>query len=510
MSEDTYDIIIIGSGLGGLAAAATLSKEGYSVLVLEQYHKLGGFGQSYKINDYIFDTAVHSVWFWEQIDELLKTEFGISLDVVPSRRNDRIIIGDTCEFMATSIPEMADQMKKIIPGESDNIQSYYDELIESQAGFVDWVNNPSDLAAKLRMLKYKDLWRKTLEEAVDSKVRDPLAKSLLYGYHDSYLYDYSWSYPAHHLYLTKYLYDGYQPVGGSQPLVDAFVYASEKYGAEFQTNSLVVKILTEGNEAKGVLLDDGRKIEAGTAVISNADGILTYEKLIGIEKLTSKMKNELKTWKRFAPSLSYYILNVGIDIDVEKVYGLKGDLTVYYPQNEVLKCLKTINAGVLGDDFWLWAVFPSVNDKTLAPPGHSVGVLSVLVPYDIENSSHASGAYNFDGLKAENTKGADYYKFKEVITKRILDRADEIFPGLSKHIVVKDLITPQTIEHTTLNHKGSTLEIDKLHLVGGWTEDGFSVPSVLTSGREVAFEISGKTGYRISADVNHRMERLRK
>ena len=93
--------------------------------------------------------------------------------------------------------------------------------------------------------------------------------------------------------------------------------------------------------------------------------------------------------------------------------------------------------------------------------------------------------------------------------------------------MVQDLITPQTIERTTLNYKGATLgfkvdpsdidmslgfnrksEIDKLYMTGAWSENGFSMPSVVNSGNLVAGDILGIKTDNLFINPKHRLERL--
>ncbi|MBL7884204.1 MAG: NAD(P)-binding protein, partial [Bacteroidia bacterium] len=56
-----YDVVIIGSGLGGLESAYILSKEGYKVLVLEKNRQLGGSLQIFVREKAIFDTGIHYI-----------------------------------------------------------------------------------------------------------------------------------------------------------------------------------------------------------------------------------------------------------------------------------------------------------------------------------------------------------------------------------------------------------------------------------------------------------------
>src|SRR5690606_23132991 len=56
-----YDVIIIGSGLGGLECGAILSREGYNVLVLEKNKQIGGSLQTFSRDKQIFDTGIHYI-----------------------------------------------------------------------------------------------------------------------------------------------------------------------------------------------------------------------------------------------------------------------------------------------------------------------------------------------------------------------------------------------------------------------------------------------------------------
>src|SRR6187402_1672217 len=57
--EKRFDTIVIGSGIGGLGAAAALAKCGQRVLVLERHFELGGLTQTFRRGDYQFATGVH-------------------------------------------------------------------------------------------------------------------------------------------------------------------------------------------------------------------------------------------------------------------------------------------------------------------------------------------------------------------------------------------------------------------------------------------------------------------
>ena len=73
--QETYDIIIIGSGMGGLATAAILSKEGQKVLVLERHYTAGGFTHVFKRKDYEWDVGIHYIGEMQRKNGVLRKLF---------------------------------------------------------------------------------------------------------------------------------------------------------------------------------------------------------------------------------------------------------------------------------------------------------------------------------------------------------------------------------------------------------------------------------------------------
>ncbi|MCI5127544.1 MAG: FAD-dependent oxidoreductase, partial [Candidatus Electrothrix sp. AUS3] len=57
--QNNYDVIVIGSGLGGLTSAKRLAKSGHSVLLLEHHSQLGGLATCFKRGGLIFDVSLH-------------------------------------------------------------------------------------------------------------------------------------------------------------------------------------------------------------------------------------------------------------------------------------------------------------------------------------------------------------------------------------------------------------------------------------------------------------------
>ena len=79
-----YDVVIIGSGLGGLVCGYILSKFGYKVCILEQHTQIGGCLQTFRRSGVTFDTGMHYIGSLDP-GQVLHTYFSYLglLDTVP-------------------------------------------------------------------------------------------------------------------------------------------------------------------------------------------------------------------------------------------------------------------------------------------------------------------------------------------------------------------------------------------------------------------------------------------
>ena len=116
-----YDVIIIGSGLGGLAAGAKLAKEGKRVLMLEQHFQVGGCATHFKRKDYTFEVSLHELKGLNKEDHIYKMYQ--DLDAVGNLTFLKIPefyrwVGHGMDIV---IPDDADQAKAIL------IDKYSDE-----------------------------------------------------------------------------------------------------------------------------------------------------------------------------------------------------------------------------------------------------------------------------------------------------------------------------------------------------------------------------------------------
>lgn len=131
-----YDVVIVGSGLGGLLCGSILSKEGFKVCILEQHSQIGGCLQTFKRNGCVFDTGMHYIGSFEkrQLLNQLFTYFNIAdkLKIKQLDKNAFDIIsinGDDYPF-AQGHANFIEQLKQFFPNEETALRKYIAKLIE--------------------------------------------------------------------------------------------------------------------------------------------------------------------------------------------------------------------------------------------------------------------------------------------------------------------------------------------------------------------------------------------
>lgn len=139
----TYDILIVGSGLGGLASAVILAKEGYSVCVLEKNNQFGGNLQTFVRDKTIFDTGVHYIGGLDKGQNLYRyfDYLGILPEIKLSRMDldayDYISFGDDEKAYphAQGYANFSAQLATYFPDERDAIEKYCAKIQEVCASF---------------------------------------------------------------------------------------------------------------------------------------------------------------------------------------------------------------------------------------------------------------------------------------------------------------------------------------------------------------------------------------
>ena len=277
-----WDTLVIGSGIGGLTAAAALAREGQRVLVLEQHDILGGMTQTFARQGFSFGTGLHYLTGVTapgddeaRFARLLNTlgDGTLRFQPLPDRFDlVRLIHPDGTETrFAYGAPEADNwaRLKAQFPAEGAAIDAYADQYEQARRSINTMMalhGVPRPAATLMRWVLGRRLQRRadvTLAEAL-AHVRDPQLRAILaarggdYGLPPSHA-----PLVLHALVMGSYAEGGAgYPIGGPARLAESLAAGVWNAGGELRTGARVAQLLVEDGRAVGVRLADGREERA--------------------------------------------------------------------------------------------------------------------------------------------------------------------------------------------------------------------------------------------------------
>ena len=438
-NENEHDVIVIGSGIGGLSAAALLAKRGLKVAVFEQHYLPGGYCTSWERRvrpphstpdskerwTYVFDAGVHDVSGLSErggIRSLLRM-LDIE-DAIEWKLNEQeYFIGETHFKVPHDADEFVCQLGERFPSEAENLRRFFNEMqlilremyadLEKTGGAPRAPDTIEDLLAYPKTHPHAYKWMdKPFVEMLDEFFSDPRVKDLLTAL-TGYLSDDPKSLTVGSMapILGYYFNGGYYPVGGSQALPNALVDVIEKHNGKIFLRTPVQRIIVEKDRAVGIELKNGQ-IHRAKAILSNADVHKTFLELVGREHLPSDFANQIESLK---PSTSAFIVFLGLDI------------------------VPNIAPITILDDIGI--MIPSKLDSHLAPTGHASVTLLKLLP-------------ETDFAKWDR-KSPGYSQRKHQFADAMIASAEEIIPGLRQHITYRQEGSPATFARYACTTNGS-------------------------------------------------------
>lgn len=265
-----YDIIIIGSGLGGLECGAILSKEGYNVCVLEKNEQFGGCFQTYQRKGHLLDTGIHYIGSLDegQIMNQYFRYFGI-MDKLKLRRLDeaafdQINYKEGVYNYAMGHNRFVETLCETFPHERENLQRYTRQLCE--VGNLISVDHLKEGIIAVEGMKYFGASAAGViaETTSNPDLQQVLAGSaLLYGG----LKEVSTFY-QHAMINNSYIEGAYRLVDGSMQVSLELINVIRANGGTVLNQSEVTRIIVEEEKVQGVEVNGEERLEA-KYVISN-------------------------------------------------------------------------------------------------------------------------------------------------------------------------------------------------------------------------------------------------
>lgn len=460
--EESYDAILIGSGMGSLSCAALLAKEGMRVLVLEQHYTPGGYTHVFKRKGYEWDVGIHYIGEMQRKQSAMYRLFEYISDgslqwADMGEVYDRIFLGDKHFDLVKGVEEFKKQLKSYFPEEADAIDAYVDLVFKANRKggpfymskalppFISGLFGPF---LRRGFHKYSD--RTTYEVLRLLTSNEDLIRVLCGQYGDYGLPPKQSSFSMHATLVRHYFDGGSYPVGGASRIVEAVEPVIESTGGVILVKAPVKQVVVENNRALGVELEDGRQI-LGKHVISGAGVVNTFKKLLPQPLVRQHRLREQLT--RVSPSACHACLYLGLEGTPEELGLPKTNYWLYPESGDHDTCVEKYLKNPEEEFPVIYLSFPAAKDPDFQNryPGKSTIDIITLVPYDLFAPWEGS-----TWMK----RGPEYKALKNRIVERLINRLLEHFPDLKGKIRHKELSSPLSTAFFTRYEKGEIYGID--------------------------------------------------
>ena len=306
--KEHYDVVIIGSGIGGLASAIILAKEGYSVCVLEKNNQFGGNLQTFVRDKTIFDTGIHYIGGLSEGQNLNKyfKYLGIMDDLKLKKLDengfDIISFEEENEEYphAQGYANFVNQLVKSFPDEKKAIESYCQRVVTICDSFPLYnLNADGKYDAQILTLNAK--------ECIDEVTQNQRLRAVLAG--TNFLYagieDKSPFY-VHALSVNSYIQSSYRCINGGSQITKQLIKQLKKYGGEVYKYKEVIKLDVENNDVTSAKMKDGSSVKAGI-FISNIEPKTTL-RLAGEAHFRKSFLNRIDSLEGVISSFSLYLV----------------------------------------------------------------------------------------------------------------------------------------------------------------------------------------------------------
>lgn len=477
-----YDVVVIGAGVGGLICSALLARAGVKVLLVEQHYMVGGYCSTFRRGPYVFDAATH---FYPLLGNPM-TITGSLLERLGCRTRwvkmdpvDHFHFPDGSSFsVSADFDEYLDALKATFPHETGALDRFFALVRDAYLyGLLYYFRGrPHE-----RMERLRDL---TLRDVLNREFRDRKLKLLLAAdcahwgsppSRTSFVFD--------SMLRLSYFLGNYYPEGGSQVFADDLARIVEEHGGDVLLRSMVERIVVERGAATAVDVATGLgaarhvvRVRAGR-VVSNGDLVMTLDKLLGAAVIGDE---PIQAARRLRTTSPCFLVHMGVrDLPVETVRAASGYHWRSWDPDDVVR-----------DAFKVFV--PTMYEPRMAPDGGQVVILQRIM--DIR----------YDEVP-------DWAEHKAAIEADLMSRVEQVIPGISGQIVVRQSASALTSWRFTLNRHGAMLgwemspdqlgggrpsiegPVQNLLFTGHWTRPGGGITPVIISAIDVAEAITGRT-----------------
>lgn len=436
--EQTFDAIVIGSGVGGMAAARMLAEfGGKRVLVLEQHYTPGGMTHEFSRGNFRFGTGIHYLGISNEHGEpgpFLRylTDGRLQWQRLPTEY-DVLHFPDLDFAVPASETRFSDRLKEMFPSETKAVDDYFVTVRKAAKGMIVRhvvTSLPSPLRT-LGMPLVRGLFPESFRSLHDQMIRsfrDPKLRAIasarwgLYGRPPA-----ESAFGFHALIpMSSYIDGAVYPVGGPREVGRALIDGLERFGVVLRVRQKVHRIIVENGRATGLEVTDqatGESYRVHANCIVSATGIRNTCALLDDEQAFPIQRELAKQPKELAAVLLF----IGFHRSPATL-GLRGENHWFMPDLEGEQGFSR----ALGDGIF-YASFASLNNP--AAREHIAEVIQIIDPEAFHNE-----------VGRDRNSSENYQKITQEITERILDRLDHRWPGFRENVAFTELATPFSFE----------------------------------------------------------------
>lgn len=489
MSISESKVGVIGSGLGGLAAACTLAARGYQVTLLERNAWVGGKAAELRAEGFRFDMGPTIL----TVPSVLRRIFSEAgrrledyLDLVPLDPQWRCFFNDGSVLdLHANIARMQAELTTGAPAAADGYGKFLqfsEKLHEISNRYFFWrpvgsMWDTFDPGTTLKISTLRDLAAMrlggTVAGSIKSFVKDNRVAQMLEHF-TQYIGSAPDASPAilcaiAHMQTSEGVW---YPRGGTRAVALALEKLARELNVEVRTSTGVRRIVTDRGRVSHIVTEQDEAIPV-SAIVSNADAVRTHRELIGGD--TAKRFDAKRSYE---PACSGVVLYLGLDGRYEQLLH-----HCFVFSRDAEEEFDTIyRKGEPAPDPTCYVCAPSITEPEVAPPGGEALYILVHTPY----------------LRPHHDWKQMLPAYRKVILEKLARTAG--VRDLEKHIVFEDALTPQDIHnrysvlngaiygiasHGRLNgafKPSNRADVKGLYLAGGAAHPGPGMPMVMMSG----------------------------
>jgi len=482
---DDFDVIVIGSGMGGMTTAAALSRLEHRVLLLEQAETIGGLTHSFSRNGFSWDVGLHYCgtfrhdqgsgrildWLTGGTVEFRST--GTVYDVLHFPEGFELSVGRPADAYKMELEEK-------FPGHTAEIDAYFEALLSAEET-AHMIAAERTMPHALRNMHF--WWHKrriqrwcgrTTAEVLDRLISDPKLAAVLtaqwpdYGGKPSEA-----SFAIHALVMGHYLEGAAYPVGGAASIARGLVPVIEGAGGSARADTPIQEILMEDGRAVGVRTHAGEELRA-PVVVSAVGARETVQHLLPQDVRAQDWAREILG---FRPSVCHFEVYLGFEGDISQ-HGATRANHWFHETWDTNAAIWSVAGGAPIPA--MFVSFASLKDPAHdpGPRNRHAGSIAVFTDW--------SAVADFVTPRAERPSPG-WSEFKADVESRMMALFAEKFPGLAPLIVHHELGTPLATVAFTGHEKAGIygVETTPRRMLSDALSARTPVPGLFLSGQDV-------------------------